>query len=137
MADPELGSNLQSPSKETKPKVITLEVSHEATIVPLSKYRKYAETFTRVFGLETRGIERVREDERHPPRPDDYMRMFLLWLNSSLTANNVIVGLYGPARYSLDWSDATLCAALGGILGSAVVGFMSTWGPKSGHRTLV
>ncbi|PLB45465.1 putative purine-cytosine permease [Aspergillus steynii IBT 23096] len=117
MADPELGSDLQSPSKEIKP--------------------KYADTFTRVFGLETRGIERVGENERHPPRSNDYTRMFLLWLNSSLTANNVIVGLYGPARYGLGWNNAAMCAALGGILGTMVVGFMSTWGPKSGHRTLV
>ncbi|KAH8423068.1 Vitamin B6 transporter [Aspergillus melleus] len=137
MADPELGSDLQSPSKETKPKVVAVEIPHEGAIVLLSKYRKYANTLTRVLGLETRGIERVGEDERHSPGRDDYTRIFLLWLNSSLTANNVIVGLYGPARYSLDWSNATMCASLGGTLGSMVVGFMSTWGPKSGHRTLM
>ncbi|KAA8647436.1 hypothetical protein EYZ11_004064 [Aspergillus tanneri] len=136
LTDSELGSDLQSPSKETKPKVITLEVSPETMVQP-SRYRAYINILARVFGLESRGIERVAENERHPPRPDNYAQILLLWLNSSLTANNIIVGLYGPTRYRLDWNNAAMCAVLGVTFGSMVVAFMSTWGPISGHRTLM
>lgn len=92
---------------------------------------------SRLSGFETRGIERVEVHERHPPGPNDYHRIFMLWLSSFLTGNNILVGLYGPSRYGLDWHDAVWCAVFGGILGSVGVAYMSTLGPRSGNRTLV
>ncbi|KAF4220392.1 hypothetical protein CNMCM8980_009668 [Aspergillus fumigatiaffinis] len=102
-----------------------------------SSFQRWTLRLCRLAGVETQGIQRVAVDSRQPAGPDDYTRIFLLWLNSSLTANNIIVGLYGPSYYGLDLATASVCGVFGSILGSIAVAYMSTWGPRSGHRTLV
>ncbi|KAB8259629.1 hypothetical protein BDV32DRAFT_57626 [Aspergillus pseudonomiae] len=141
MADAEQGCDPKVQVKETGPHVHTLELLSTDAELKGSKLQKGIAAFGRVFaqvsGVEARGIERVADDERQPPAPNTYIRIFLLWLSSALTGNNIIVGLYGPSLYGLDWNQATICATLGVMLGSMCVGYMSTWGPKSGNRTLV
>lgn len=88
--------------------------------------------------LETRGIERVPETERYKRvTASDYAQMALLWFSTNITANNVAVGMLGPIDYSLGFTDAALCSVFGAILGAVGVGYMSTFGPVSGNRTMV
>ncbi|KAE8379402.1 hypothetical protein BDV26DRAFT_166297 [Aspergillus bertholletiae] len=141
MADLEQGYDLKGQDKEVEHHVHTLELLSTDTDVKGSTFQRGIATFGRVFsqvcGVEARGIERVANDERQPPTSNTYTSIFLLWLSSALTGNNIIVGLYGPSLYGLDWNQAIICATLGVVLGSMCVGYMSTWGPKSGNRTLV
>ncbi|KAE8349153.1 hypothetical protein BDV28DRAFT_152155 [Aspergillus coremiiformis] len=137
MADFEQGYHPHVRVKETGPSFHTSELLSTDTPLKISKFQKCIAIFSRLSGVEARGIERVSDDERQSPAPDTYARIFLLWLSSSLTGNNIIVGLYGPSLYGLDWNEATICGTLGVILGSMCIGYMSTWGPKSGNRTLV
>lgn len=137
MADLEQGCNPHVQVKESGPNVHTLELLSTDTELKVSRFQKGIAIFSRVSGVEARGIERVADDERQTPLPDTYTRIFLLWLSSALTGNNIIVGLYGPSLYGLDWTQATVCATLGVVLGSMCVGYMSTYGPQSGNRTLV
>lgn len=130
---PDIEQGQEEKILKSVPKVEVLEISSETP----SKLQRWMSTFERVSGLETRGIEHVPIEERQPPRSDDYLRIFLLWFSSSLTGNNLIVGLYGPSFDGLDLSDAAVCAVFGCIVGCAAVGYMSTWGPRSGNRTLV
>ncbi|RAK74022.1 purine-cytosine permease family protein [Aspergillus fijiensis CBS 313.89] len=88
--------------------------------------------------LEKRGIERVPETERHSSvTTADYLKMGVLWFSTSITANNVAVGMYGPLGYSLSFVDSALCATFGSFLGAAGVAYMATFGPLSGNRTMV
>jgi purine-cytosine permease-like protein len=87
--------------------------------------------------LETRGIERVPESERHAVSASNYVQMALLWFSTNVTANNISVGMLGPLSFGLGFTDAALCATFGVVLGATGVAYMSTFGPASGNRTMV
>lgn len=60
-------------------------------------------------GLETRGIERVPEDLRHPKvTAASYVQMFLVWFSIDCTANNLTVGILGPVTFGLGFKDAIM-----------------------------
>ncbi|KAB8268555.1 hypothetical protein BDV30DRAFT_230617 [Aspergillus minisclerotigenes] len=133
MADTEQIYDAKVQVKETGPHVHTLELLSTDAELKSSKFQRGIAVFGRVFsqvsGVEARGIQRVADDERQPPAPNTYTRIFLLWLSSALTGNNIIVGLYGPSLYGLDWTQATICATLGVILGiSILTWFIATLG---------
>ncbi|KAL3474207.1 permease for cytosine/purines, uracil, thiamine, allantoin-domain-containing protein [Aspergillus californicus] len=99
---------------------------------------KKAENRLVEFSLEARGIERVEEHERIPKLSwVSYLQAFLLWLSINLAANNITLGMLGPAVYGLSFLDSALCAVLGALLGSISSAWMATWGPISGIRTMV
>jgi hypothetical protein len=87
--------------------------------------------------FESRGIERVPLDERHVVTAADYLQMTLLWFSTNITANNMAIGMLGPLGFSLGFVDSALCATFGALLGAAGVGYMGTFGPASGNRTMV
>ena len=89
------------------------------------------------YSLEARGIQRVEEHERFRLGWLAYLQVLLLWVSINLAANNVTLGMLGPAVYGLSFKDASLCAAFGSILGSVPVAWIATWGPRTGLRTLV
>jgi len=45
--------------------------------------------------------------------------------------------MLGPLAYDLGFIDSALCCVFGTLLGSAGAGYMSTFGPESGNRTMV
>lgn len=90
------------------------------------------------YNLEARGIARVREDERMKKLSwISYMQPCLLWASINLAANNITLGMLGPAVYGLSFQDASLCAVFGALVGSLVASWFATWGPISGLRTMV
>lgn len=95
------------------------------------------ERISSVRFLESRGIERVPESDRHDVNAADYMQMTLLWFSTNITANNIALGMLGPISYGLGFVDAALCATFGSLLGAAGAAYMGTWGPVSGNRTMV
>lgn len=66
-----------------------------------------------------------------------YLQMCLLWVSANLTANNLAVGLLGPSVYSLSFLDSALCITFGCLIGCLCTGYMATFGPQSGNRTMV
>lgn len=88
-------------------------------------------------GLEARGISRVPPAERHEASTAQYRGMALLWFSANISANNVAVGLLGPLVFKLGFLDAALCAIFGLILGATGAAYYSTWGPRSGLRSMV
>lgn len=102
-----------------------------------SAWTRFNERIQSIKFLESRGIERVPESERHAASASHYMQMTLLWFSTNITANNIAVGMYGPLDYSLGFVDASLCAVFGALLGAAGVAYMGTFGPQSGNRTMV
>lgn len=90
------------------------------------------------YNLEARGIERVAPDERMKRLSwVSYLQAFLLWVSINLAANNITLGMLGPAVFGLSFLDSSLCAVFGCFAGSLVAAWMATWGPVSGIRTMV
>lgn len=90
------------------------------------------------YNLEARGIERVGADERMKRLSwVSYLQAFLLWVSINLAANNITLGMLGPAVYGLSSRDSALCAVFGAFVGALVASWMATWGPVSGIRTMV
>jgi hypothetical protein len=99
-----------------------------------SRYQRWAEN---VKGLETRGIEQVPFEERQRVSTSASFNIFLTWFSMGMALNNMVVGTLGTVVMRLSFLDAALCALFGNFLGCIAIGYMCTWGPRSGHRTLV
>jgi len=106
--------------------------------VPPNPLQRWVLTLERQAGVEARGIERVPESLRAKKTTlMDYVQMCLIWFSANLTANNLMVGLLGPLLFGLGLTDGMLLGTFGSLLGSAGAGYISTFGPISGNRTLV
>ena len=90
-----------------------------------------------VSNLEERGIMRVEPHERNDTRSLGYLQVTLFWFSINQAANNVTLGMLGPAVFELSFLDASLCALFGVIIGSLPVAFIAMFGPLSGNRSLV
>ncbi|CAG8427253.1 unnamed protein product [Penicillium salamii] len=88
-------------------------------------------------GGENRGIERIPPEEREPVTSSTTLHMFLMWFSMTLATNNIVVGSMGTLVLGLSFKDAALCGVFGCLLGTTIIGYISTWGPKSGNRTLI
>jgi NCS1 nucleoside transporter family len=91
----------------------------------------------RQCNLEVRGIERVIPADRYSLAELGFVQVGTLWFSVNLTANNIILGMLGPAIYRLSFVDASLCAVLGMSVGVLPVAYISTFGPLTGLRTMV
>ncbi|KAL1304044.1 hypothetical protein AAFC00_000481 [Neodothiora populina] len=101
------------------------------------KFRNYAKTFERTlikYNFEARGIQRVLPSERHSM---GFMQIGLLWFSINLAANNITLGMLGPAVYGLSFLDSAMCAVFGMLVGVVPVAYIATFGPLSGHRAMV
>lgn len=89
------------------------------------------------YNLESRGIRRVQPNERQDLKQNGYQQIRMLWFSINLAANNITLGMLGPVVFFLSFRDASLCAVFGMLLGCLPVGYMATFGPRSGNRSLV
>ena len=86
---------------------------------------------------ENKRIERISPEEREPVTSSTTLHMLLMWFSMTLATNNIVVGSMGTLVLRLSFKDAALCGVFGCLLGTSVIGYISTFGPKSGIRTLV
>jgi hypothetical protein len=109
-----------------------------ATIAGRMKSRwKRFETQLVAYNLEARGIERVEPDERHDLRSLGHTQVALMWFSINLAANNITLGMLGPAVFYLGFLDSCLCAVFGMLVGCLPVAYIATFGPRSGNRTMI
>jgi len=85
---------------------------------------------------ETRGIKRVLPEDRHSLAQMGYIQIAMLWFSVDLTANNITLGMLGPTVFRLNFTEASLCAVLGMIVGILPVAYIATFGPRTGLRTM-
>ncbi|KAI1335043.1 permease for cytosine/purines, uracil, thiamine, allantoin-domain-containing protein [Xylariaceae sp. FL0016] len=108
------------------------------TLPAQNKLQRWFNLLDEKTGLEARGIERVPESLRHPRvTAGSYVQMFLIWFSINCTANNMTVGILGPVSFALGLTDAILCCLFGTMFGAICTGYISSFGPMSGLRTLV
>ena len=101
---------------------------------PLAKWNAKVEGLA---GLEARGIKRVLPEEKHECGRRGYLHMFGLWFGINLVVMSIITGLLGPLVYQLGWVDSVCISIFANALSSCAPGFISTFGPQSGNRTMV
>lgn len=98
---------------------------------------KAFETQLIAYNLEARGIQRVEPDERQDLRSLGYSQVAIMWFSVNLAANNITLGMLGPAVFHLGFRDSCLLAVFGALVGCLVVAYIATFGPKSGNRTMI
>ena len=132
------------PEKRPQPCASSQEVPATETgfvdevLLPHNSFQRWAVRLETNIGLEARGVERVPEELRAKKTVvGDYIQMGLIWFSANLTANNTMLGLLGPSLFLLGLSDAMVIAAFGATAGAMATGYISTFGPVSGNRTLV
>ncbi|KAF2274342.1 uncharacterized protein EI97DRAFT_381578 [Westerdykella ornata] len=100
------------------------------------KWRSFERSLVE-YNLEARGIERVEPDERHDLRTLGYAQIAILWVSFNLAANNITLGMLGPAIFHLGFLDSCMCAVFGMLVGCLPVAYIATFGPRSGNRTMI
>jgi hypothetical protein len=101
------------------------------------KLKQWNARFEAFTGLESRGIARVLPSERQPITPSSYLQIALLWISCDLTVNSITLAMLGPLVFELSFKDSALCAVFGVLIGCLGPAYTSTWGPRSGNRTMV
>ncbi|EAW07746.1 putative purine-cytosine permease [Aspergillus clavatus NRRL 1] len=99
-----------------------------------SRYQRWARS---IKNLETQGVERVAPEDRQKHTASDSFHMLLMWFSMGMAVSHMVVGSIGTLVMQLSFKDAALCALFGNLLGGLSIGYMSTWGPRSGNRTLI
>ncbi|KIW96771.1 uncharacterized protein Z519_02162 [Cladophialophora bantiana CBS 173.52] len=106
--------------------------------IPNNRFQRWALRLETLARMEARGIERVPETlKAEKVTMGDYVQMCLVWFSANLTANNAMIGMLGPIVFGLGLTDAMVLATFGALLGGAASGYIATFGPVSGNRTLV
>ena len=89
------------------------------------------------YHVEARGIQRVEPDERQALTWKGYVSIFCLWFTINLAPVNITLGMLASQVFALSFTDAALCAVFGALTGSLAVGYIATFGPVSGIRSMV
>jgi len=83
------------------------------------------------LSVETHGIAPIRDDQRYgSPR-----RLFTVWFAPQVTLTGVFTGALAIAL-GLGFWLGMLAMVIGTVLGSLVVAYLSTWGPRTGAAQL-
>ena len=90
-----------------------------------------------MFGMEARGIRRVKSSEQTPKTTLSFIQIAILWFSINTASQNIMIATVGREIYGLGFVDSVLCSILGAVVGCISVAYTATWGPISGNRTLV
>jgi Permease for cytosine/purines, uracil, thiamine, allantoin len=113
---------------------------HDSTTAPVllkGKLAKWNAKVEGLAGLEARGITRVLPEERHGGGVAGYLQMLALWFGINLVVPNMIAGLLGPLLFNLGWVDCVCIVIFANALSACGPAYISTFGPRSGNRTMV
>ena len=97
---------------------------------------RYGKSTLIKYNIEYRGITRVSPHERMETKPSA-VQTCLFWLSINLEAVMVVLGMLGPGLYQLSLLESSLLGICGAICGSLPVAYVTTFGPRSGNRTMI
>lgn len=127
-----IGPNLAPVTSRTNTTDVEAIPSHGAM-----RYMKSFEKTLIRYNMEARGIQRVMPEDRHSLSQLGFGQIGILWFSVNLAANNITLGMLGPAVFHLGFLEASLCAVFGMLVGILPVAYVATFGPSSGNRTMV
>jgi NCS1 nucleoside transporter family len=86
----------------------------------------------RKLGIETQGIDRIPEDQKHPP---SIWNTFLMWWSMTCHVGTIPLGVLGP-EFGLTLGDSAAAIVVGTFLGALCTSYTGTLGPKTGLRQI-
>ncbi|OAA75967.1 purine-cytosine permease [Akanthomyces lecanii RCEF 1005] len=124
--DVEKSAGVLHPAKQVE----TGPESHdEAEVVPMSKLQQALLKIK----VETRGIERVPDDER---TDTSYLNVGSMWLAANMVVPSFAIGALGKPLFGVGFLDSVLVIIFFNLLGSATVCFFSMFGAAFGLRQM-
>ncbi|KAI9726114.1 MAG: hypothetical protein M1834_009411 [Cirrosporium novae-zelandiae] len=108
-------------------------VAGESFVTGNSLYARI-QRFVAKFKVETRGIERVPEDER---TDSSLLKVGTMWLAANMVVSAFAIGALALPVFYMGFVDALLTIFFLNLLGVLPVCFFSTFGPRFGLRQMV
>lgn len=99
----------------------------------LSKAAHYNRKLEALFGIEARGIQRVKPEERNDPNIHGNM---MVWLAANCCLPTFSIGVLGPLAFGLHLGDALLTIACFCLFAGCCPAFCATFGPSLGLRQM-
>jgi NCS1 nucleoside transporter family len=84
------------------------------------------------MGIETQGIDRIPEDQKHPPH---LMNTFFMWFSMTCHVGTLPLGVLGP-EFGLTLGQSVAAIVVGTFLGALCTAYTGTLGPKTGLRQI-
>jgi hypothetical protein len=103
------------------------------SIKPLRYMRQGEEWLDSKIGVETRGIDRVPEEEKTPP---SIWNSFLMWWSMTCHLGTLPIGILGP-EFGLDLKQSIAAIVCGTFLGALCTAYCGTLGPKVSGAALL
>ncbi|KAJ5946530.1 hypothetical protein N7454_003369 [Penicillium verhagenii] len=127
----------KSPAQHDEPAIVEAGMMDEIS-KSQNSLQRWAARLEQKFGMEARGIDRVPEELRGTKTSlMDYCQMGLVWFSANCTVLSIAIGLLGPTVFGVGLNDGLVLSAFATMLAALVVGYISTFGPASGNRTMV
>ncbi|OAA52974.1 purine-cytosine permease [Cordyceps fumosorosea ARSEF 2679] len=101
----------------------------ESEVQPLSRFQQALLKLR----VETRGIERVPDDER---TDTSYLNIGSMWVAANLVVPSFTIGALGRPLFGVGFLDSVLVIVFFNLIGSATVCFFSTFGAAFGLRQM-
>ncbi|KAI9691100.1 MAG: hypothetical protein M1822_008720 [Bathelium mastoideum] len=112
----------------TEEVIVARELQHRNTL--LHSLRRGEEWLDAKVGIETRGIDRIPDEERRPP---SIWNIFFLWWSMNVHVGVLPLGLLGP-QFGLSLRQSVAASMVGIVLGALCTAYTGTLGPKLGLR---
>ena len=97
---------------------------------PLRMMVKGEEWLDAKLGIETQGIDLIREEDKKPPH---MINSFLMWWSMTCHVGTLPLGLLGPQIFFLSLGQSVAAIVAGTFLGALCTAFTGTLGPKVCH----
>jgi hypothetical protein len=92
----------------------------------LRRLRHGEEWLDEKMGIETQGIDRIKEEDKRPP---SIWNVFFLWWSLTCHVGTIPIGLLGP-EFGLSLGQSVAAIVVGTILGALCTSYTGTLGPK-------
>ncbi|KAI9712675.1 MAG: hypothetical protein M1820_001296 [Bogoriella megaspora] len=117
-------------SSSTEEVIVAKELQHRFTI--LHKLRQGEEWLDAKMGIETRGIDRIPDEEKRPP---SIWNIFFLWWSMNIHVGVLPLGILAP-KFELSFNQSVAASVIGIVLGALCTAYCGTLGPKLGLRAV-
>ncbi|TDL19282.1 hypothetical protein BD410DRAFT_774153 [Rickenella mellea] len=88
------------------------------------------------FGVEVRGIERIRPEDRTATSTWDLWDAMTMWLAANTTVSTFSLGTLGPTVFELGLKESCLTILFFNLLSTLPVAYFAVWGPRLGLRQM-
>jgi hypothetical protein len=108
----------------TAEEILARRLQHEKGF--LRRLRRGEEWLDEKMGIETQGIDRIKEENKRPP---SIINVFFLWWSLTCHVGTIPIGLLGP-EFGLSLGQSVAAIVVGTMLGALCTAYTGTLGPK-------